>query len=197
MEKLEKELETDHVPGDEESEVKKQHNRAPENWKKTQGALMDKKKRNLKDAMEQRNDVEIQLHILEETLEQKKEQDDKHQGQMGASPGSNPHREIMQEQLDKACQNHGDLFAANVGLKESVYELDGVADREKDPEKQFELRQVRGKVAGSHNKLLKELSFVKHKCTHARELQDDFGWQLLSLQVVRVFKLFWLGHQIN
>ncbi|KAH9266213.1 hypothetical protein BASA84_001257 [Batrachochytrium salamandrivorans] len=147
--------------------------------------------------MEEYSDVEIQLHILEETLEQKKEQNDKHQGQMGASPGSSSHREIMQEQLDKACQNHDDLFAANVGLKESVYELDGVADREKDLEKQFELSQVRGKAAESHNKLLKELSFAKHKCTHAREFQDGFGWQLLSLQVVRVFKLFWLGHQIN
>ncbi|KAH6598434.1 hypothetical protein BASA61_002848 [Batrachochytrium salamandrivorans] len=70
--------------------------------------------------MEQRSYVEIQLHILEETLEQKKEQDDKHQGQMGASPGPSSHREIMQEQLDKACQNHDDLFAATDDLKESV-----------------------------------------------------------------------------
>ncbi|KAH6597360.1 hypothetical protein BASA50_004502 [Batrachochytrium salamandrivorans] len=62
---------------------------------------------------------------------------------MGASPGSSPHREIMQEQLDKACQNHDDLFAATDDLKESVYKLDGVADREKDLEKQFELSQVR------------------------------------------------------
>ncbi|KAH9247173.1 hypothetical protein BASA81_015230 [Batrachochytrium salamandrivorans] len=64
-------------------------------------------------------------------------------------------RPVM-EKLEKELET-GNL-PGDEKSEESVYELDGVADREKDLEKQFELSQVRGKAAESHNKLLKELS---------------------------------------
>ncbi|KAH6563797.1 hypothetical protein BASA60_010574 [Batrachochytrium salamandrivorans] len=130
------------------SEVKKQYNRALENWKKSTGSSDGQKKGKLKDAMEQRSYVEIQLHILEETLEQKRNKmtNIRAKWELRLAPAL----------TEKSCRSSLTRLAKimmtyllPLMISRKAYKLDGVADREKDLEKQFELSQVHGKVADS------------------------------------------------
>ncbi|KAH6567521.1 hypothetical protein BASA50_004351 [Batrachochytrium salamandrivorans] len=196
MEKLEKEFETSDLSGVEETRIQRQYSIALHDSKEAQAALVAKKEK-LKEAMEQRSYMKIKISILEENIEQKEEQDAKSKGPIGASPGSSPHRKILERQIDEVCRNAADLFDANKDANEILSKLDSVIDKTKDPKKELELSQTRNKLVNPYNKLLEEFWFVQSKCARAKELQMNFDWQPQSSGVGGVVQSLWQKFGMN
>ncbi|KAH6600541.1 hypothetical protein BASA61_002251 [Batrachochytrium salamandrivorans] len=184
MEEIEKELKKTGLPRGERSSLEGHYAGSVDDLKKAQSALVDKKE-DLRKAMKKRSCMEVKLDILNETLEQKAEQDAKDKSKTGASPSSNPHRKILGEQIDETCPNAADLFATYNDLREGVFKLDDVRKRVKNPRKS-KLSKARDNFVNPYNKLLGEFRVANCKCTHAKEFQADFGWQLQSSLTERV-----------
>ncbi|KAH6566558.1 hypothetical protein BASA50_008864 [Batrachochytrium salamandrivorans] len=192
MERLVKVLKDDSLSEVDKSKVKQLHADAAEDWSEANAALVAKKKE-LKEATKQLDCMKMKIFILNENIELQLEQDARSKGPIEASPGSNPHREILEEQADEAYQDFSDLSDVNKNIREGLSKLDSVIDRTEDPKKELELLDTWNKFRIPSNKLLDETKLVKCKCIHAREFQTELGWQSLSSQVWGAFKSFLLG----
>ncbi|KAH9264202.1 hypothetical protein BASA83_012342 [Batrachochytrium salamandrivorans] len=158
--------------------------------KKAQSALVAKNEDLIK-VMEQCYDTVIKINILEENLALKAEQDAKSKGRMETSPSSNPHRDILQKQIDEDCPNADSLFAVYDDIDEGASKLDDMIDKAKNPKKQLELIQSRNKVVEASNELAREIEFMRYKCIHAKEMQEEFGWQSLNSLTWGVVQSVW------
>ncbi|KAH9249947.1 hypothetical protein BSLG_004678 [Batrachochytrium salamandrivorans] len=193
MRDIEKELKRKNLPEYERPGLEKHYAGSVEDLEKAQAALTAKKQQ-LDEARNQRYGIWMKINILNENLKRKTEQDANNQHRIDASTSSNPHREILQEQIDETCPNAEDLFAADNDIKEGIDKLDDVIKRTQYPKKRLELVRPRNKFVRASDKLFEEFRFAECKCIHVREFQADFGWQLQSSLAVRVVQSFWVGH---
>ncbi|KAH6563467.1 hypothetical protein BASA60_010711 [Batrachochytrium salamandrivorans] len=158
--------------------------------KKAESALVAKQDE-LKKAKKQRYGIWIKLGILEENLKREAEQDAKNKSKTDASSSSNPHRDILQKQIDEDCPNDADLSVAYDDIDEGVDKLDDMIDKAKNPKKKLELSKTRNKVVEASNKFAREIEFVRYKCFHAKKMQEEFGWQLQSSLTWGVVQSVW------
>ncbi|KAH6567739.1 hypothetical protein BASA50_002835 [Batrachochytrium salamandrivorans] len=190
MKTIEEQLKRKDLSRGERSSLEKHYAESANDLEKAESALVAKKE-DLGKAREQRYRVWIKLNILNENLERKTEQDAKSKSKTGASPGSNPHRDILQKQIDETCPNAEDLFATYNDLDEGIFKLYDVKTRAKNPKKQLELSKTRDKFVGSSDKLAREFGFAQCKCDHAKKFQVEFGWQSQNSLAVIVVQSFW------
>ncbi|KAH6589005.1 hypothetical protein BASA50_010333 [Batrachochytrium salamandrivorans] len=179
MKDIEKELKRKNLPEYERPGLEKHYAGSVEDLEKAQAALTAKKQQ-LDEARNQRYGIWMKINILNENLKREAEQDANNQHRIDASTSSNPHREILQEQIDETCPNAEDLFAADNDIKEGIDKLDDVIKRTQYPKKRLELVRPRNKFVRASDKLFEEFRFAECKCIHVREFQADFGWQLQS-----------------
>ncbi|KAH9246164.1 hypothetical protein BASA81_016305 [Batrachochytrium salamandrivorans] len=190
MKTIEKELEREDLPERERPSLEKHYAGSVEDLEKAESALVAKQDE-LKKAMDKRDYINMKIFILEENLALKEEQDAKSKGRVETSPSSSPHRKILGEQIDETCPNAEDLFATYNDLKEGISKLGDMIKRMKDPKKRLKLSKSRDKFMGTSSKLVREFRFARYKCTHAKELQTGFGWQLQSSLTWGVAQSVW------
>ncbi|KAH6566563.1 hypothetical protein BASA50_008859 [Batrachochytrium salamandrivorans] len=181
MEGLESILERNYLLGDEKSKTKTLYATAKNDWKKANDALMFKQKQ-LKEATDKRDGMEIKISILEENIEQKTEQDAHNRDQTKASPGSRSYREILQNQIDVAFRDADDLFAANKAINEGIYRIGDVIHRAEESKKN-PTRKLRDNFREPHQRLTGMMKSTQGQCVYTRELQVELGWQTLSSRV--------------
>ncbi|KAH6574070.1 hypothetical protein BASA60_005705 [Batrachochytrium salamandrivorans] len=172
MEEIEKELKKTGLPRGERSSLEGHYAGSVDDLKKAQSALVAKNEDLIK-VMEQCYDTVIKINILEENLALKAEQDAKSKGRMETSPSSNPHRDILQKQIDEDCPNADSLFAVYDDIDEGASKLDDMIDKAKNPKKQLELIQSRNKVVEASNELAREIEFMRYKCIMQRRCRRN------------------------
>ncbi|KAH6566564.1 hypothetical protein BASA60_009420 [Batrachochytrium salamandrivorans] len=151
MEGLESILERNYLIGDEKSKTKTLYATAKNDWKKENDALMFKQKQ-LKEATDKRDGMEIKIFILEETIEQKTEHDARSRDQTKASPGPSSYREILQNQIDVAFRDADDLFIVNKAINEGIYIIGDVIHRAEESKKD-PTRKLRDNFREPHQRL--------------------------------------------
>ncbi|KAH6576954.1 hypothetical protein BASA60_004297 [Batrachochytrium salamandrivorans] len=169
MKTIEKELERTDLPERERPGLEKHYADAVKDWEKAKSALVAKKEE-LKHATQGYNCMWVKLDILEETLALKTEQDAKSKDKTEVSPGSNPHRDILQKQIDEAFQDTADLSAADNNIKEGISKLDDVRKRTKDSKKKLD--KTWEKFVSPSSKLAIEVLFTKDRRVSYKRVPD-------------------------
>ncbi|KAH9266680.1 hypothetical protein BASA83_010355 [Batrachochytrium salamandrivorans] len=187
MKDIEKELKRKNLPEYERPGLEKHYAGSVEDLEKAQAALTAKKQQ-LDEARNQRYGIWMKINILNENLKRKTEQDANNQHRIDASTSSNPHREILQEQIDETCPNAEDLFAADNDIKEGIDKLDDVIKRTQYPKKRLELVRPRNKFVRASDKLFEEFRFAECKCIHNRKVRPKTVKQRHSFALMETLR---------
>ncbi|KAH6589556.1 hypothetical protein BASA50_009967 [Batrachochytrium salamandrivorans] len=189
METIEEQLKRTDLPERERLSLEGHYAGSVDDLKKAESALVAKKQQ-LDEAKKKRDCMNMKILILDENLEQKEEQDAKSKGRVETSPGPNPHRKILEEQIDETCPNANSLFAIHNDINEGISKLYYMIKRTKDP-KIGKVSKTRNKFMGIRDKLVIEFIFARYKCIHAKELQEEFGWRSLNSLALEVVQSVW------
>ncbi|KAH6585436.1 hypothetical protein BASA61_006783 [Batrachochytrium salamandrivorans] len=159
MKDIEEELKKKDLPEGEKPSLEKHYDESVGDLEKAQSAQIPKHKQ-LKEAFDQRCFMWIKINILKENLERKAEQDAKDKSKTGASSSSNPHRDILQKQINEALQDANDLYMADQDFKYGLSTFDDVITRTKDPKKS-KLYEIWKKFAATRQKIAREVGVIK------------------------------------
>ncbi|KAH6596716.1 hypothetical protein BASA61_003434 [Batrachochytrium salamandrivorans] len=184
-----------HLSRVDQLDLEEQYNNAEKDWNKAYDTLMLKKD-DVNQAEGKRDGIKMKLLILNENVQQQTKQGAHSKGQTGASPDSNHPRNILERQIKEACRNAENLVAVNHAIKESVYALDDVMHREKEPDTD-KLCNPRKQLCDSRQNLAKEMHFLEDKCFYAKRLQIELGWQPPISLPDKIFQTIWKGLGMN
>ncbi|KAH9244504.1 hypothetical protein BASA81_018083 [Batrachochytrium salamandrivorans] len=183
-------LEREDLPEDERPNLQSHYVDAVKDLEKAQSALMAKQQQ-LKEAREQRYSVWVKVRILEENLEQKAERNAKDKSKTGASSSLNPHRDILQKQINEGLQDANDLVMADQDILSGMSTFDDVITRTKGPKKN-KLEKIWKKFVVPRQKIVREVGSSKGWGDRAGELQTELGWPTQNSRVWNLYQSFWL-----
>ncbi|KAH6587949.1 hypothetical protein BASA50_010968 [Batrachochytrium salamandrivorans] len=93
-------------------------------------------------------------------MEREAEQDAKDKSKTGASSSSNPHRDILQKQINEGLQDANDLYMADKDFKYGISTFDDVIARTKEPKKD-KLYEIWLKLVATRQKIAREVGSSK------------------------------------
>ncbi|KAH6573809.1 hypothetical protein BASA50_002507 [Batrachochytrium salamandrivorans] len=173
----------------EKPKLEKHYDESVDDLEKAQSAVVAKKQQ-LKEASNQSYDIWMKVHILDENLDREAEQDARDKSKTGASSSLNPHRDILQEQINEGFQDANDLYMADQDILSGISKLDDVITRTKDPKKS-KLYETWKKVMFTHQKLVREVGLSKGWGHCTEELQTEFGWPTQNSLALRMYQSYW------